>query len=190
MIKAGHCGTCGKRNTCRRLCAEAKEYTNQDVRKKNYHEIVTKSGEDWEIELHQNDANLSLAEMFGGIPELELPEWKIVLNTELTDQQSQCLYMYYWMNLSQEEIAKKLEISQQTVGVYVERAKKKISFYLKERKYILENIDNMDLTNKQKAVASLYYFRNMTQEEIALKLNISQPTICEHLSKIRSKLFE
>lgn len=82
--------------------------------------------------------NLSVSEMENDYS-LGFKEWKIVANNvNLSKREKQCLYLYYWMGLTQKEISYDLNIVRQVVGTYLQRAKNKIAIYFNI------NIDNID----------------------------------------------
>jgi RNA polymerase sigma factor (sigma-70 family) len=47
-----------------------------------------------------------------------------------------------------------------------------------------------ELTDRQREVAILYYWEQMTQEEIAVRLKLTQPTVNEHLNRAINNLRE
>lgn len=49
-------------------------------------------------------------------------------------------------------------------------------------------IEEAKLTKKQAEVVRLYYYNQMTQEEVSKVLGISQQAVLDHLNKIKDKL--
>ncbi len=49
-------------------------------------------------------------------------------------------------------------------------------------------IQESKLTKKQAEVVRLYYYKQMTQEEVSNVLGISQQAVLDHLNKIKDKL--
>lgn len=49
-------------------------------------------------------------------------------------------------------------------------------------------IERAKLTKKQKEVVELYYFGQMTQEEVAEQLGITQQAVLDHINKIKERL--
>lgn len=49
-------------------------------------------------------------------------------------------------------------------------------------------IEKAKLTEKQKEVVELYYFGQMTQEEVAEQLGITQQAVLDHINKIKERL--
>jgi RNA polymerase sigma factor (sigma-70 family) len=47
-----------------------------------------------------------------------------------------------------------------------------------------------ELTERQREVVILYYWEQMTQEEIAVRLKLTQPTVNEHLNRAINNLRE
>lgn len=45
-----------------------------------------------------------------------------------------------------------------------------------------------ELTPRQRACVELYYFRGMTQEQVARRLGVGKPAVCRHLQKARARL--
>lgn len=182
------CEKCDKRLNCTKLCTEVKKYANQDWVRKDWRERYSRSGETWEFDRHSYEADVSLQELFGGVPYLELIEWKVVQNVKLTDQQSQCLWLYCWENLKQHEIADKLKIRQHTVSQHIDAAKEKLKFYIKQRKDILDKLENIKLTDKQRIIAYLYYKLDYTQQETANEINITRQAVGKSLKIIKRKI--
>lgn len=73
---------------------------------------------------------------------------------------------------------KKLEASLYGSGIQAVELLMDIEFLMKEAK----------LTDKQLQVVDLYYYNQMTQEEVSNKLGISQQAVLDHLNKIKDKI--
>jgi len=185
---AKNCNECDERESCTKLCKEAKAYANQDWRRKNWRERYSRTGTTWEFDKHAFEAGVSMKELFGGVPYLELPEWTIIQRVKLTEQQSQCLWLYSWEELRQHEIATKLKISQVAISKHIDAAKEKVAFYLKERQELLDKIERAQLTDKQKRIAELYHRLGYTQKETAKELNKTQQAIGKSLKIIKRKI--
>lgn len=80
------------------------------------------------------------------------------------------------------------------VGAMTNRAKLEASVYASgiESADLVMDIDNLiqeaKLTKKQAEVVRLYYYNQMTQEEVSKVLGISQQAVLDHLNKIKDKL--
>lgn len=184
------CTKCKNREKCVKLCKQALNYINQDYA--SLKEVYTKTGEEWELDRHAHDAvinGLTMQEWYGGIPELGLWEWHIIKNIDFTKLQRQCMWLHYWDGLTQEQIAEKFGISQQTVQEHIEAAKKKINKdELQEKLTIIQKLKQAGLTDRQLQIAMLYFEFDMTQAQIASKLGISQKNVSKNLKFVKNKL--
>ena len=124
------CTDCVDRDICEELCDKALEWADQDHVEKHWRISYVENLDrlDW---LANHVSTLSLQEMQNEV-ELNLEDWKFVSSEcKLTEQQSQCMYLYYWEKLTQTEIGKKLGISQPAVVKHIKYAKKKLTKMLK-----------------------------------------------------------
>lgn len=55
-------------------------------------------------------------------------------------------------------------------------------------RYVMPIIIENELTEKQKACFKMKFFENMTQEEIAKKLNLTQPTISKSINSAKKSV--
>ena len=80
------------------------------------------------------------------------------------------------------------------LGAMTNKAKLEASLYDSgiESADLLMDIENLiqeaKLTKKQAGVVRLYYYNQMTQEEVSKQLGISQQAVLDHLNKIKDKL--
>lgn len=58
---------------------------------------------------------------------LDDKEWNILEKIRLTPRQLQCMWLYYWKNMTQNEIGEVLGITQPVVSIYLRRAKGRIA---------------------------------------------------------------
>lgn len=66
----------------------------------------------------------------------------IIIRDELTPRQRVCLKLRYWSNMSQEEIAKKLKLSQPTVCRHIANAKETVNNKLRYCLFVLNTAEN------------------------------------------------
>ncbi len=59
---------------------------------------------------------------------------------------------------------------------------------LRAAKAALRRAMERELTGRQLECVRLYYFSQLTQEQIARTLCIGRPTVCRHLQKARARL--
>ncbi len=126
------CTNCVDRDICEELCDRANDYAEQDHIDKHWRISYVENLDrlDW---LANHVSTLSLAEMQNEV-ELNLEDWKFVeedCEFPLTEQQSQCLYLYFWMKWTQKKIGKELGITRQAVTKHIKYAKKKLIKMLK-----------------------------------------------------------
>ncbi len=57
-------------------------------------------------------------------------------------------------------------------------------------KSVLPIIIENELTTRQKDCLKLHYYKNLSQDEIAKELHLSQPTVCKHLKSGKSAVNE
>jgi RNA polymerase sigma factor (sigma-70 family) len=126
------CTGCNKRDNCVELCQNAEDWANQDYIEKHWRLTYIGSLDrlDW-LANSEHIFPLSLKEMQTE-DELNLQDWKFVEEEcNLTEQQMQCLYLYYWEKHTQKEIGEKLGIARVTVTKHIKYAKKKLTKMLK-----------------------------------------------------------
>ena len=69
----------------------------------------------------------SIPDMTDLVCDIELQEEiQELLDTVLTERQKQVIYMYFWENMTQEEIAKELGIQKQNVSNYIQNSLEKL----------------------------------------------------------------
>ena len=123
-----YCLDCLAHDTCEFLCKEAEVYAAQDHVRQNNRLVYT--GNEPKLDYLAQLSTLSLAEMQTDV-QLGIQEWHYVKKAGLTDQQMQCMWLYFWDKLIQVEIGEKLGITQQTVQQHLEYGKKKLIKMLK-----------------------------------------------------------
>lgn len=124
------CTGCDKREDCIELCQNAEDWASQDHVVKHWRLRYVESLDrlDW---LACHVSTLSLKEMQNQV-DLNLEDWKFVeKECNLTKQQMQCMYLYYWEQLTLKEIGKELDIHFTTVAQHLKYAKKKLDKMLK-----------------------------------------------------------
>src|SRR6056297_585329 len=101
-------------------------------------------------------------------------------------------WLYYIKELNQQQIAQRLSISRPKVQRLLERSRNQqiIQFYVKQPSENIElktdkaHYSNMDLISH---IAWLYYIKQLNQQEIADKLQISRPKVQRLLEKARDQ---
>ncbi len=118
------CTECNDRSKdCTKLCKAAELWASQDHIHQDTNLIYISN----QTTLDYLDfwANLNLAEMQTDVT-LGIQEWHYVKKCRLTDQQMQCVWLYYWEKYTQKKVAKILGISEPTVHKHLKYAKKKL----------------------------------------------------------------
>lgn len=111
------------RETCEKLCPEAEEWAAQDHVKQDGHHLVYVAPKT--LDYLADKQTLTHEEMVDD-SKLGIKEWHYVKKCGLTDQQMQCMWLYYWEEHTQVEIAELLDISQPTVNQHLEYGRKKL----------------------------------------------------------------
>lgn len=73
-----------------------------------------------------------------------LPSTRVrcAINEELTERQRQMVYLYYYKNMTMNEIAESIGVSQSTVSRTINRGKGRIRKYLRYNgRYIVDTLD-------------------------------------------------
>ncbi len=117
------CTKCDDRDDCEKLCLPAELWAGQDHVHQDTNLVYISSEKT--LEYLDFWANLNLAEMQTDVT-LGIQEWHYVKNCGLTDQQMQCVWLYYWEKFTQKKVAKILSISEPTVHKHLKYAKKKL----------------------------------------------------------------
>jgi predicted DNA-binding protein YlxM (UPF0122 family) len=118
----GQCGGCPDRLRCDRLCPPAEAWASQDRRTQRDLLPLTPlgfGGEGAPLQCSEDRED-------EGDPFLGREEWKVVARARLYRRQDECLRLYYWLGLSQMEIAARLGISQPCVSKILKRAKARL----------------------------------------------------------------
>ncbi|MFX1512614.1 MAG: sigma factor-like helix-turn-helix DNA-binding protein [Promethearchaeota archaeon] len=124
----GYCNECPDRDMCEDLCEAALAWADQDQFEEDPNKIVYASPRS--LAYLQDEFPLKYNEMIGDI-DLGIQEWHYVKKCGLTEQQMQCMWLYYWEKLTLVEIGEKLGITKQTVHQHLVYAKKKLVKMLK-----------------------------------------------------------
>lgn len=122
------CTECSDRNYCSKLCLAAELWTSQDHVHQSKLLLYISSGDT--LDYLDFWANLNLAEMQTDV-RLGIQEWHYVKNCGLTDQQMQCVWLYFWEKYTMKKIGTILSISRRAVGYHIKYAKKKLVKVLK-----------------------------------------------------------
>ena len=82
-------------------------------------------GNSTDLEHLEQGSPMSLAEMQNGV-ELGEDEHEILQHVGLSNREYTCLKSYFWDDMTQEEIAEMLDITQQAVAKYIKKGKAKL----------------------------------------------------------------
>lgn len=75
-------------------------------------------------------------------------------------------------------------------NLYDNKKDEDATFHVLVTTKILPNIMNYKLSEKQRKVFDLYFYHHISQEEIARRLRITQPTVSRHLNRAIDKVNE
>ncbi|MDP2629278.1 MAG: sigma factor-like helix-turn-helix DNA-binding protein [Candidatus Harrisonbacteria bacterium] len=134
-----------------------------------YEEIARKEDEESKSEQIQNTLN-------------ELVE------KALTPKQKAWFHMVYVEELSDREIAKRLNVTDRRV-CYLKADTFKAFKRAYEKQQIKQLLDNCDLTEKQRLIAQLRYEEQLTLKEIASRLGVTLRAVDDVLGRIRRNFF-
>lgn len=133
------CTYCRKREACTRLCIEAETYASQDYVAED-HRLSIISPDLYTFLLDRpGDRNQDRLKPTGGFygevvnaAELGDAEWDIVESCErMTVRQKECLYLHYWIGLSQEGVSLLLGIRKSVVNTHLKKGEEILGDKLK-----------------------------------------------------------
>lgn len=118
------------RDKCMELCAEAEAWASQDEVLEDPQHIAY-VGRGAKLDYLALESTLTFAEMQSDT-ELSIEDWHFCRGANLTEQQMQCMWLYYWDKRTQSYIANELEISQQMVAKHLKYSRKKVLKMIKK----------------------------------------------------------
>ena len=167
------------RENCTKLCERVLWYADQD--QVSGFSMTEFREHEWQLDKDAMESSLTWAEMIDDSV-LGIEEWHLISGAGLTDQQTQCIWLYFWDDRTLEEIAERLGLNHKTVHEHIAYGKRKIRAHLTTKQFI-EKLDKLELSERDYEIAISYFLEHTPQTEIASKLELNQSTVSRIIEK-------